>query len=390
MSRKQHPIASLTQATCVLLTCILLGCLYLDVLNKSSRPQGLIPLSVLNDKPASDSKMLILREKDVVTLLSDLSLAAARSLLVNFHDLLRQHSTSRHEQASEQLIHQPERVSIVTKNGNTTLFMPSSVTTSTGIKVVTVPTKGLLKGSINVFAPDGELEGVLNAAEITAFRTSLAVMIPFNLYPNDKANIVVFGAGRQAEWHIKLALVLAEVKHITVVNRSGPGRTVQLFEELRSKHPAVKFDVLLKDEPDYDSLLAARLKDARAIFCCTPSVAPHFPSSYLDSTPRFISLIGSYKPHMQEIDAATLLSGDRIYVDTKEGCLAEAGELIMANVKEEQLVEIGELSKDLEALEDRGTVVFKCVGFGVMDVFMASELLQMAKENGLGLVVDDF
>ncbi|KEF52447.1 uncharacterized protein A1O9_11688 [Exophiala aquamarina CBS 119918] len=336
--------------------------------------------------------MLVLREKDVVSLLSNLPLPDAHNLLLDFHDLLRQYSHSRHEQTSEQLIHQPERVSIVTNNGNTTLFMPSSVTTSTGIKVVTVPTKGLLKGSINVFAPDGELEGVLNAAEITAFRTSLAVMIPFNLYPNDKANIIVFGAGRQAEWHIKLALVLADITHITVVNRSGPGRTVQLFEELRTKYPTVKFDVLTKEgEPDYDALLVARLKDARVIFCCTPSVVPHFPSSYLDSTtPRFISLIGSYKPHMQEIDAATLLSGDRIYVDTKEGCLAEAGELIMANVKEEQLLEIGDLDKDLVTLEDKGTVVFKCVGFGVMDVFMASKLLRMAKEKDLGLIVDDF
>jgi len=336
--------------------------------------------------------MLVLRENDVVALLSNLSPAGARSLLFNFHDLLRQYSASRHEEASEQRIHQPERISIVTKTGNTTLFMPSSVTTSTGIKVVTVPAKGLLKGSINVFAPDGELQGVLNAAEITAFRTSLAVMIPFSLYAKDKSDIVVFGAGRQAEWHIRLALILAEgVELVTVVNRSWPERTVQLFKELRGKYPGVTFDMLVQEgNPDYDSLLQVRLKQSRVIFCCTPSVVPHFPSSYLTSRPRFISLIGSYKPHMQEIDAATLLSGDRIYVDTKEGCLSEAGELIMANVKEEQLLEIGELSKDVVELADKGNVVFKCVGFGVMDVFMASELLRMAREKGLGLVVDDF
>lgn len=333
--------------------------------------------------------MLVLREKDVLSLLSNLSEAATRTLLSNFHELLRQYSSSQHEQLSEKLIHSPERVSIVTKNGNTALFMPSSVTTSTGIKVVTVPTKGLIKGSINVFSPDGELDGVLNAAEITAFRTSLAVMIPFDLYPKDKANIIVFGAGRQAEWHIKLALLLADVKNVTVVNRSGPGRAESLFKDLRSEYPAVKFDVLLKDDPKYDVLLQARLKDATVIFCCTPSVVPHFPASYLDSTPRFISLIGSYKPHMQEIDASTLLSGDKIYVDTKEGCLVEAGELIMASVNKEQLLEIGEVPKDVP-LEDTGNVIFKCVGMGVMDVFMAAELLRMARERNLGLIVDDF
>lgn len=333
--------------------------------------------------------MLILRGNDVESMLSSLPVAETRNVLAKFHDLLRQYSNSMHQKSSERLIHQPERISIATNNGNTALFMPSSVTTSTGVKVVTVPAKGLIKGSINIFAPDGELEGVLNAAEITAFRTSLAVMIPFDLYQRDKSNIVVFGAGRQAEWHIKLALLLADVKHMTVVNRSNHGRTGALFETLRSEYPETQFDILLKDDPKYDTLLDARLKDATVIFCCTPSVVPHFPASYLDSKPRFISMIGSYKPHMQEIDAATLLSGERIYVDTKEGCLVEAGELIMANVKEDQLLEIGELSNGA-VLEDKGNVIFKCVGMGVMDIFMASELLRMAKEKDLGLTVDDF
>lgn len=333
--------------------------------------------------------MLVLRESDILSLLTNLSPADTRTLLSKFHELLRQYSKSVCHKSSERLIHQPERVSIVTKNGNTALFMPSSVTTSTGVKVVTVPAKGPIRGSINVFSPDGELEGVLNAAEITAFRTSLAVMITFEMYQADKSNIVVFGAGKQAEWHIKLALRLAGVKQITVINRSGPGRTASLFETLRSTYPTTRFDLLLKDDANYDALLEARLKEARAIFCCTPSVVPHFPASYLDSTPRFISLIGSYKPHMQEVDAKTILSGERVYVDTKEGCLVEAGELIMANVKEAQLLEIGELS-DGAVLKDRGNVIFKCVGMGIMDVFMATELLQKAKAKNLGLTVEDF
>ncbi|KAK5048679.1 hypothetical protein LTR84_005770 [Exophiala bonariae] len=333
--------------------------------------------------------MLVLRENDILTLLGGLSPADTRDLLAKFHNLLRQYSNSVYQKSSERLIHQPERISIVTKNGNTALFMPSSVTTSTGVKVVTVPVKGLIKGSINVFSPDGDLVGVLNAAEITAFRTSLAVMIPFELYQGDKKNIIVFGAGRQAEWHIKLALLLADVDHITVINRSGPGRIGELFETLRSNYPKTQFDILLKHDPKYNASLEARLKDAAVVFCCTPSVEPHFPASYLDSKQRFISLIGSYKPHMQEIDAKTLRSGERIYVDTKEGCLVEAGELIMANVNEAQLLEIGEIPNGT-VLKDSGNVVFKCVGMGVMDVFMASELLEMAKVKDLGLTVDDF
>lgn len=266
--------------------------------------------------------------------------------------------------------------------------MPSSITTSTAVKTVTISSKGL-KGCINVFAPEGELLGVLNAEEVTAFRTSLAVMIPYIRYPHSKTRLVVFGAGRQAEWHVKLALLLGEVKRVTVVNRSSPRRMEQLFVDLQKRYPDVTFRLLLKTTPDFEAQLQNAISNAEAIYCCTPATTPHFPSSYLDKKPRFISLIGSYKPSMQEIDSETLLSGKSIYVDTKEWCLSEAGELINAKVTEDQLIEIGEL-QDNEPLKVEGNVIFKCVGLGIMDLVMARELLEMAKEKGTGLIVDDF
>lgn len=346
--------------------------------------------------------MLVLRERDVSTLLSDLSHQQGRRLLESLHNVLREFSRSREIAPEERMIHQPEREVIATKLGSTTLFMPSSLTTTTGIKVVTISPKGL-RGSINVFAPEGELLGVLNAAEVTAFRTSLAVMIPYVRYPHAKTNVVVFGAGRQAEWHVKLALLLRDsdsdsdnIKQITVVNRSNlPRRMEELFKDMGKIYPGVTFRVLLKTAPDYDAELRNTLADSEVIFCCTPASTPHFPHSYLlddaKPTPRFISLIGSYKPFMQEIDSQTLLSGgDCIYVDTKEGCLAEAGELIKANVTADQLVEIGELQDDAPLRTKAKNVIFKCVGLGIMDIVMARELLAMAKEKQVGLVVDDF
>ncbi|EXJ90197.1 ornithine cyclodeaminase [Capronia coronata CBS 617.96] len=332
--------------------------------------------------------MLVLRDRDVLTLLSSLSQEESRRLLERLHDILREFSRNTRVAPEERMIHQPERESITTKLGNTSLFMPSSTTTSTGIKVVTLSSGGL-KGSINVFAPEGDLLGVLNAAEVTAFRTALAVMIPYARYQHSKAKVVVFGAGRQAEWHIKLALLLSDIKQVTVVNRSSPRRMELLFEEMAQRYPETKLTLLLKTAPDYDSQLRSRLEDSDVIFCCTPATTPHFPYTYLSAKPRFISLIGSYKPFMQEVDSQTLLSGGRIYVDTKEGCLVEAGELIKANVTADQLIEIGELHGD-DPLTAAGNVVFKCVGLGIMDIVIARELLAMAEEKGLGLLVDDF
>ncbi|OCT47253.1 Ketimine reductase mu-crystallin [Cladophialophora carrionii] len=332
--------------------------------------------------------MIILKERDVHSLLSDLSATECHRLLTSLHDVLRAYSSAKDAALSEQTLHQPERGSIVTRLGNTSLFMPSSVTTSTGIKIVTISPGGL-KGCINVFAPEGDLLGLLNAEEVTAFRTALAVMIPYVRWPRSKKNIVVFGAGRQAEWHVKLALLLSDVESITVVNRGTGRRMEQLFADLGHRYPGVMFELLLRTSDDFDSRLRPLLAASDVIFCCTPATTPHFPSSYLGTKARFISLIGSYKPSMQEVDSATLLSGDCIYVDTREGCLAEAGELINANVRGEQLVEIGQL-RGVDPFTTNRSLIFKCVGMGIMDLVMASELLTMAQEKGLGVVINDF
>jgi ornithine cyclodeaminase/alanine dehydrogenase-like protein (mu-crystallin family) len=352
--------------------------------------------------------MLVLRREDIISLLSDLTLDQCLQLLHILWQTLAEFSAG--NSSGEPVIHQPVRDQIVTRQGHTTLFMPASdTTTTTGIKIVTLPNSGgSPRGAINVFSPDGELLGLLNAEEITAFRTALSTMIPFKRHAlPHKASIAVFGAGKQAEWHIRLALLLApeKVAKITILNRGRQNLEKlnrRVVNELHTMHPEVRFELLAKeDTPDFDGKLSQRMYDSDAIFCCTTATKPLFPSSCLEPKHgergkiRFISLIGSYKPHMQEVEAMTLLCGKKILVDSKEACLREAGEIIQAGVHQDQLTEIGELYAQAtgeEATKDfRGcNTVFKCVGMGIMDIVIGRELLNMATENGIGLRVDRF
>lgn len=289
--------------------------------------------------------------------------------------------------------------------------MPVSNTTTTGIKIVTVPRAHPIAGVINLFDPEnGHLLGVLGAAEITAFRTALATMTMFVRATGDgtgirRENIVVFGSGRQAEWHARLALLLsppATIQSITFVNR---GRTrLQLLEEevfpgLRGKYPGVTMDALSQEavssQEEYDSRLQALLAASDVIFSCTPATEPNFPYAYLQQHPkrRFLGLIGSYKPQMQEIDTDTLLSGSgRIYVDSKEACLEESGELIRAGATSDQLVEIGEVYGGDSGMHNgsKDNVVFKCVGMGLMDLVIAKQVLEVAVKQGKGMNVEGF
>jgi ornithine cyclodeaminase len=359
--------------------------------------------------------MHLLSEPDVSSILRNLTPEQCHILLDALSEALVTVSSETTKPEGERLIHQPLRTTITTKDRNLSLFMPVSNTASTGIKIVTASQRQGIIGVINIFSPEGRLLGLLSAAEITAFRTALATMTLFTRCTSiAKKHIVIFGSGRQAEWHARLALLLIPslVQRITFINR-GRRRLEELerevIAELRASHPEVVFATLARegsDDAEYEARLRAEVASCDVIFSCTPSTEPNFPYGYLSSTTasastsapkqRFISLIGSYKPHMCEVDTETVLSGGgQVYVDSREACLEESGELIKAQIRGEQLIEIGELFGKLGRSEavvvpEGCNVVFKCVGMGIMDLVIGKKLLDIGVEQGIGMNVDGF
>lgn len=348
--------------------------------------------------------MRLLTGAEISTLLRKLTPQDAKRLCESLSSGLSSYSLEKDGSNRAKLIHQPLRTVFQTRNNDTTLVMPISDTSTTAVKVAMVPQEGDINGAITVYSPVGELKGVLNAAEITAFRTALATMTiltKWNTPSNAKA--VVFGAGKQAEWNIRLTLLLVPgVRRIAIFNRGST--RLQRFEEnvlsaLRQAYPNVQFEAhAQKGSSQYQEIVAQRLANADIISCCTPSVAPLFAAKELQiesRSHRFLSLIGSYKPEMQEVDTETIRLGGKILVDSKESCLEEAGELIRAGLQPKDLVEVGELfsgSKEaMELLETAAPLtIFKCVGLGIMDLVISKALLDMAEEMNTGTVLEGF
>ncbi|KAL4864615.1 hypothetical protein BDV12DRAFT_188785 [Aspergillus spectabilis] len=345
--------------------------------------------------------MYLVSEPAVAQILRQLTQEQCLDFLHTLDEALVTVSAQSDSPQSERLIHQPLRTAITTKDENLSLFMPVSNTASTGIKIVTASKSHGIIGVINIFSPKGELLGLLSAAEITAFRTALAVMSLFVRATSiSRENIIIFGSGRQAEWHARLALLLApaQIKRITFINR-GRKRLEELerdvIADLKRVYPGATMTTLSKEgTEDYEERLRSELSLADIIFSCTPSTEPNFPHAYLSPVKsRFISLIGSYRPHMQEIDSETLLSGEgKVYVDSKEACLEESGELIRAEVTGDQLNELGKLYQTLRRgdsikVKEGRNVVMKCVGMGIMDLVIGKKLLDIGKERGIGLEV---
>ncbi|MBE7182728.1 MAG: hypothetical protein INR71_16230, partial [Terriglobus roseus] len=224
-------------------------------------------------------------------------------------------------------------------------------------------------GSITLLSRSGQPRAFINAATFTAFRTALASMLLFHIRDNVHT-LTVFGAGLQAYWHIHLALLMRgeEIHHLNVINRSFP-RAQRMMITL-AKHQAIGFgekmrpSILTPEYGEYTRLLKEHVRNADAIICCTPSTEPLFPPSYLTNPEgrrkaRYVAAVGSYKPHMQELHADILRravaphshgrhnhrhaqDGGAIVVDSIEGALREAGEVINAGIGAHGVVELGE------------------------------------------------
>lgn len=289
------------------------------------------------------------------------------------------------------------------------------------------------KGSVTLLDADSLPFALINAHELTAFRTALASLMIFQRRKKVRT-LLVFGAGNQAYWHIRLALTLRgeDIRRVYIVNRSFE-RAAKLLQDIYSPENTewrrdVKFSAVSSDFGEYGRILKDHVRKADVIFCCTPSVEPLFPAEFLTSREgrqkgRLIIAIGSYKPHMAEVhpdilrDEVNVQPPHRhfhkhtprsgvIVVDSLDSAIKEAGEIIQAGIKPKQVVELGELlmvrhatmqaqiddadDKSLREWIQRGNVIYKSVGLGLMDLVTGGDLVRLARERNLGTTVEDF
>lgn len=345
--------------------------------------------------------------KEIANSLTPVEISELRAVLA---DVLRQYSTG------EDSEFQPHRA-VVNRHGQVTLFMPATSARGICVKIVSSPADGKspLKSVMTICDSSGKALGVMAAEEFTAFRTSLGSMLLFP-FRREVQNLVVFGAGKQAKWHVKLALLLRgkDVKTISVVNRSRD-RAEDMIADVSTALPQLTSTVKLEHvDPQNEHRVRDVLAEANAIFCATPSATPLFPREYITSAAarkraKYITAIGSYRLDMQELDPdllrhvvdesnASTSEAKTIVVDSREACFQESGEIVNAKLTGAQLSEVGETLEQMrsdvatpglgEWLAE-GLVVYKSVGIGVMDMSLGHRFLEFAEERGKGVSMGD-
>jgi len=126
------------------------------------------------------------------------------------------------------------------------------------------------------------------------------------------------------------------------------------------------------------------VRQSDIVSCVTTSTAPIVKGAWLKPGTH-VDLAGAFKPTMRETDAQVVARAS-VYVDTREGALAEAGDLLQA--RDEGKFDFADLKGDLFDL-CRGTVkgrasadeitLFKSAGTAIEDLATAIMLYQKAR-----------
>ena len=210
------------------------------------------------------------------------------------------------------------------------LNMPSwQVDGDLGIKMVTVntgnPAKGLpMVQGVYLFldATTGKVRGILEAEMITVKRTAAASALASSyLSRSDASRLLIVGAGALARHFIDAHRAVRPISDVLVWNRT-PKRAEELVANYRLQDDASALNSIgVTDD------LEAAVSGADIVTCITASSEPVIFGDWVREGTH-VDLVGAFSPDSRESDDA-LVQKARIFVDTRTGALAEAGDLII-------------------------------------------------------------
>ncbi|TQR19379.1 ornithine cyclodeaminase family protein [Psychrobacillus vulpis] len=275
------------------------------------------------------------------------------------------------------------------------LYMPSAdlVGEVSAVKVVTIfpnnPANGkdTTQGIVLLSnAQNGEHIAMLNASYLTRLRTGALSGIATNYLAKKDAKIVtVIGTGAMAFEQVIAVLAVRNIERILLVNRTAE-KAQKFGEKLKNFGVNIPFEVL-ED-------VASAVRQADIICCATRSNEPVFNGEDLQPGTH-INGVGSYLPHMHEVDVTTITRAAKIVVDDFKGVKEEAGELMHAEKVGKWSFENvhGELGKLVVGAikgreNDEEITFFKSVGAAFFDLAVAKGVYVKAKEQKIGTEID--
>ncbi len=268
----------------------------------------------------------------------------------------------------------------VSETGPTTLLiMPVwQESKQLGLKVVTVAPENRALGLPTVHAlfilmatATGVPIALMDGEQLTLRRTAAASALASDyLSRKDSHHLLLVGTGRLAP-HMAIAhCMMRQIQQVSVWGRNSQSVT-QTAKALREE--GLPEHIAIIESHD----LSQSAQQADIICCATTSKEPLIFHDWIKPGTH-IDLVGGFRPDMREADDA-LMCHAQIFVDTFEGTLAEAGDVIQPlqqglMTRDAVRAELADLTAQRHAgrSNDDEITVFKSVGTAIEDLCAAS------------------
>lgn len=234
---------------------------------------------------------------------------------------------------------------------------------------------------VHVFdAASGALRGVLEADYLGMIRTGAASGLAAKTLARPDAKVAgVFGAGWQAEGHVRAICAALPLEEIKVFSRKE--EKLQAFCQRMNDLTGVKVRAANSAEE------AVRGSDL--IGTVTTAASPLFDADWLEPGTH-INAAGSNALIRQELSEAVFKRCDLICVDSVPSALAEAGDLLplleKGRIHARQLIELGDVltGRHVGRVTPEQVTVFESQGMAIQDLAVAVRLLAAAESAGVG------
>jgi alanine dehydrogenase len=286
-------------------------------------------------------------------------------------------------------VHQPQRVAVRTAPG---MFgsMPCAIEgMGLGAKLVTF-FPGNAKHALHthhaviaLFDPEtGVPIALIDGRLITELRTAATSAIATRALALESADVVaILGSGVQSRSHVDALFEIGMIRELRVWGRT-PARAQAIVAWASERG--------IRAVPS--PTVSEATHGAQIICTLTPAQAPILESYDVDPGTH-VNAVGSSAPHMQEL-ATALVGRSRLFVDTIEGAMNEAGDIIEA-IREGalppqpamvRLCDVVAGAKPGRTVRDEVTI-FKSLGMAIEDIACATLAYDRAKARGLGTSV---
>lgn len=293
---------------------------------------------------------------------------------------------------SEKKASVPLRTNIdVAKQEGQSLYMPAYVEAekdALGVKIVSVYPNNIKKNipsvpatMVTLDAETGMVSAVLDGTYLTQLRTGAVQGAATELLSRKDSKIgALIGTGGQAEcqlWAMLTARNLTEIRIFDIDFERASSFAKEMEEKYQVK--------MIPCETAQTCVTGADI-----ITSVTTSKQPTFSAEWIKDGAH-INGVGAFTPEMCEIPKEIIKKAETVIFDTVDGVMQEAGDFIQpiksGYLSEEHYAgELGEmiLGNISGRKSEEEITIFKTVGSAVLDVFVANEIVEKAKNKGLG------